>query len=725
MSSRKTDSASPPCSVLILAVLSFLLVGIPPLLTAKEEVALSDRLVEYVIAADLDTEEWTIDCHESILFRNGTKNATSELVFHLYPNAYANSGALHQIGRRHRGFKDRDEAECGYMEIKRVALADGGEFPASPTIDDTILRVPLAAPLEPGESVSLEIGFLVKFPSRILSRSGYIGQHLRAAQWYPKIAVLEDEGWNAPLFYPRAEFYGEFGTFDVTITTPKDYNLEGTGNLISTSVDETGEQRTFNFVAEDVHDFSWVADASAEIPPASSYSNVNVVNVVQPYAASKTEQINRVIEECLKLYSEWYFPYPYDRLVIVGAPHKVSAGMEYPGLIDISFRFPTHFDWLLTNTSAPAGVLIHEFTHQYFYGTVASNEADHPWLDEGLTTYSTIKAKEAILGPGESLPFLRQGERHLLLKMINEGIGIYASPDGSFADSWVGQLNITSLVGFDQSPFCRKGEKTLLGYRIDDLELPGFNVRRDIRVKKEYLPHAASSSALNRTEKFYPGSYHPIAYSKAALSLLTLENHIGRDKMIQVLKNYTEKFRFKHPRPDFFDVVRDVAGHDAADMITKLLSTKGTVDFTVDSVTCHEVVPQRGFTTQKAPGDPVKFEKGRKKTASGKEEQKYAWEVLVRNRGTEAFPVDLELCFENGLTKIHQWKGDEEFLLLRGESDQPLVGAIVDPDKKFALDLNRINNTRTVRHQKREIGFMKNVVRFWGQSYLNGWAFFN
>jgi len=34
---------------------------------------------------------------------------------------------------------------------------------------------------------------------------------------------------------------------------------------------------------------------------------------------------------------------------------------------------------------------IHEFAHQYFYGILASNEAEEPWMDEGFTSYATQK----------------------------------------------------------------------------------------------------------------------------------------------------------------------------------------------------------------------------------------------------------------------------------------------------------------------------------------------
>ena len=33
----------------------------------------------------------------------------------------------------------------------------------------------------------------------------------------------------------------------------------------------------------------------------------------------------------------------------------------------------------------------HEFGHQYWYGMVATNEFEEPWLDEGINSYSEDK----------------------------------------------------------------------------------------------------------------------------------------------------------------------------------------------------------------------------------------------------------------------------------------------------------------------------------------------
>jgi hypothetical protein len=69
--------------------------------------------------------------------------------------------------------------------------------------------------------------------------------------------------------------------------------------------------------------------------------------------------------------------------------------MEYPTLITTGGPF-----WASRSPGrAFDGLVLHELAHQWFYGLVASDEHSWPFLDEGLTTFVTGRALEA-LHPG-------------------------------------------------------------------------------------------------------------------------------------------------------------------------------------------------------------------------------------------------------------------------------------------------------------------------------------
>jgi hypothetical protein len=71
------------------------------------------------------------------------------------------------------------------------------------------------------------------------------------------LGVWENGGWNAHPFHANAEFYADFGTYDVSITLPVEYVTGATGLPVSTE-DNADGTKNVRYHAEDVVDFAWV-----------------------------------------------------------------------------------------------------------------------------------------------------------------------------------------------------------------------------------------------------------------------------------------------------------------------------------------------------------------------------------------------------------------------------------------------------------------------------------
>ena len=95
----------------------------------------------------------------------------------------------------------------------------------------------------------------------MLFRSGVA---LSMAQWYPKIAEYDYDGWNAEPYLGR-EFHGVWGDFDVTLTLDKRYTVAASGYLQNPNVVGHGYSKKkgkakrgklkWHFLAPKVHDF--------------------------------------------------------------------------------------------------------------------------------------------------------------------------------------------------------------------------------------------------------------------------------------------------------------------------------------------------------------------------------------------------------------------------------------------------------------------------------------
>ncbi|HEY6063038.1 MAG TPA: M1 family aminopeptidase, partial [Chitinophagaceae bacterium] len=89
-------------------------------------------------------------------------------------------------------------------------------------------------------------------------------------------------------------------------------------------------------------------------------------------------------KDAVRHYSTLVGEYPYNIVQVVQGPESFGGGMEYPTITVIS---PGGNPMSLDN------VIAHEIGHNWFYGILASNEREHPWMDEGINSYYDARYK--------------------------------------------------------------------------------------------------------------------------------------------------------------------------------------------------------------------------------------------------------------------------------------------------------------------------------------------
>ena len=218
----------------------------------------TEPIASYVIDVTLDSEAKTLTAHEVVSYTNMTDEPIPDLVFHLYLNAFSrpNTVFMQESGFAQRG-SAWDPQQAGSVDVLDITLADGTQLMLEEIEDGTLARADLPVPVAPGESVAIELDFQAQLP-RVLARTGYVDEFFMVGQWFPKLGVWEDGGWNAHPFHANAEFYADFGTYDVSITVPSEYVTGATGLPIATE-DNADGTKTVRYRAEDVIDFAWTA----------------------------------------------------------------------------------------------------------------------------------------------------------------------------------------------------------------------------------------------------------------------------------------------------------------------------------------------------------------------------------------------------------------------------------------------------------------------------------
>ena len=364
---------------------------------------LAPDIAVYTLDVRLDPDKRMLEGIETIAYRNVTEQPIPDLVFHLYLNAFkdANSIFMKESGTMHRGNAFSQENN-GWIEVNGIRLADGTELALELVEDGTLARAALPQAVQPGETVKLELTFTAKLP-QVFARTGWAldeqgDPFFMVGQWFPKLGVWTEEGWNAYPFHANSEFFADFGAYLVKLTLPREYRTAATGMPAGVEQNSDGTQ-TVTYQAEDVIDFAWTASPNL-MEAVRKVGDMEILYVYLPEHDWTVERILDVAEKSVVNYGKWYGAYPYPRLTVVDAPDEGegAGGMEYPTLVTAGAMdmlglggAPVEAGWELGLEL----VTSHEIGHQWWQSMVAFNEAEEPWLDEGFTDYSTVRLMNA------------------------------------------------------------------------------------------------------------------------------------------------------------------------------------------------------------------------------------------------------------------------------------------------------------------------------------------
>jgi hypothetical protein len=501
--------------------------------------AMSPRNATYRIDVRLDHATRTLTGLETIRWRNLSASPASELQFHLYWNAWRDLDSTFMRERRLApGFTNPRDDAWGSVEVKKIAVG-GTDLTARQRFlapddgnmaDRTVMAVRLPDAVQPNEAAEVVVEWTAKIP-RTFARTGFVGNYYFVAQWFPKIGVLENGGWNTHQFHAATEFYSDYGVYDVRMTVPGGWVVGASGQEMERTTNADGTE-THRYLGEDIHDFAWTTSPdyleSERMFEHPSLPPVRMRLLLQPEHAGQGSRHFEATAAALRHYGEFFGAYPYGYITIVDPAFQSGAGgMEYPTLFTAGAR------WLAPRRVAvPDRVTIHEAGHQWWYGMVASNEFEHAWMDEGLNTFSEARTMEAAAIPN------------------NLGLRFF----GGFVP-WV----------------------------IDDIRLVRAT---DLNRLTGYRENAEADNQDTPTFKYWPATATFISYNKTALWLHTLEKRFGWPLLQKVMRTYWERWRFRHPQPDdFFAVVNEVSGEDMTWFFDQVYRSSNVFDYGVQDFT--------------------------------------------------------------------------------------------------------------------------------------------
>ena len=646
--------------------------------------------VDYKMKIRLDDDIQKIHGEETITYHNNSPDVLYYLWIQLDQNIYAkdnNSAKIEQM-------KISDQMQTndlidlypwfdGGFKLDKVADAAGKDLPY--IVNQTMMRIDLPKPIQPGQSYSFQINwnYNINDRMRLGGRSGYEyfdtdkNYLYTIAQYYPRlVAYMDYSGWQHKQFLGSGEFTLDFGNYEVALTVPSDHIVAASGvlqnpkdvltadqlsryNKAKTSTEpviictqdeaiarEKGHEKamkTWLFKAENVRDFAfatsrkfiWDAqsvDINGKKPMAMSFYPKEGNPLWEQYST-------RVVAHTLKSYSAHTIDYPYPVAISV---HAKWIGMEYPMICFNGGRPEADGTYSEGTKTGMLSVIIHEVGHNFFPMIINSDERQWTWMDEGLNTFCEYLAEKEW---DREFPIRRGPARNIVDYM--------------------------------------KGDKTKM------------------------------SPIMTNSESIY--QFGNNAYGKPATGLNILrETIMGRELFDYAFKEYCRRWAFRHPTPeDFFRSMEDASAVDLdwfwrgwfyttehCDMNLKsvreftinghdpkvekaLLKAKADAQPADISLTRDKqegiipIVDQNPVTRDKynddnpyavTPEDEKKYEEYKKNLTP--EEQKllnetnYFYELTVENVGGLLMPVIFEFTFEDGTKQIERipaeiWKMSE------------------------------------------------------------------
>src|SRR5258705_1793486 len=337
--------------------------------------ARSPRNASYDIDVRLEPADRSLHGHERIRWRNISAHPTNELQFHLYWNAWRNTDSTWLRERRLGGNTNTPRSDAWVWTDVRVLRIRHGDQLYAPqiryiapddgnTADRTVLAVTLPAEIAPNESIDIDLEWSAKIP-RTFARTGYIDDYYFFGQWFPKLGVLEDAGWNTHQFHSGTEFYADYGIYDVRMTVPRGFVVGASGQELDVK-DNADGTTVHHFRGEDVHDFAWTTSPRlierTQTFEHPSLPRVTMRLLLQPEHAGQESRHFAATAAALKCYGEWFGPYPYPNITVVDpAFQSVSGGMEYPTLFTAGTR------WFAPGgVAVPESVTVTEAGHQFW-----------------------------------------------------------------------------------------------------------------------------------------------------------------------------------------------------------------------------------------------------------------------------------------------------------------------------------------------------------------------
>lgn len=493
--------------------------------------------VAYNIEATIDPANKKLSGKETITYTNNSPDELKQLVIYLRQNFYK------PTAMRNRPLRETTDG----MTFTEVTLEMGGQTQTvTPTVNGTQALIRLTNGIKTGQTATIKANFGFTIPAGQY-RMGTDGKVHILAYWYPQLAVYDDvKGWDTDQYVGNGEFYMDFADYDVKITAPKGFPISATGTL----------QNPNEVLTEEVQAKMARAMSQDEI--------VNVITQADRDAGKMTKTTSDLLTWHYKASNVRDFTFGTSDKWIWDATRAKVGDLNGDGKDDYSaihaFYHPEHRAWAESAKMA-------RFTIEH----LSKNFFPYPW--EHMTTW------EGFIGGGMEFP-------------MTTHIGNAPNAQALFGVTYheIAHMYFPMMIGVDEKAFAWM-EEGVTDFNTADGEMDYWK-RTNVweGENNAHIRFAGTGQQLEimRHTDQYPlnsGARTMAAYTSPAVMYNFLRNIVGKEKFTLAIKEYANRWKFKHPYPfDFFNAMEDVLKEDLDWFWTSAFYTTWSFDQAVGKV---------------------------------------------------------------------------------------------------------------------------------------------
>ena len=583
----------------------------------------------YDIAVTLDPEALSLSGTQTVVYVNETGEPVNAIVFLLIANwgaeenpyvADALEDAPYDWGfdptwTQIAAVRDAAGEDLGYR------LESAEPHLQTYSLEDAFLVVDLPSPLAAGARFEMQIDFETKFAAgRLADTCATQDVFVWRFGWNP--VALPDPAVRNTFALPSA-------SYRVELTVPEDYAAFGGADRQSLLAqvdpdDDTDlEAAVFSTILlESDHVVRSVPlFIGKDLASVSSvWNGVSLEAVYRPGGETFARLALTYAAEILTAYAEQYGPYTGERIVLAENPTAGFFGMAADGMVlaGASFAALQNMPALGMYDRVAEYLLAHELAHLWWGIGIGTDFDSENWISEGFAEYLSISYFEDKFGAFEPNLF-----SHLRPGLVEDVMA-----------EVVGTFNLRQHLS--EAPYL-----DLIKLGFDE---PIVQPLRDV----DYL-----NGLTVRT------------YNKGYLVLRALEAMIGRDRMVEILREANADWTGRTLAVSAFRAI--VEAHAGTDLrpgfFEDWLYGDGQIDVSIDGFEVEET--ETGYRTT----------------------------LELRWSGSD-LPATIELTLADGSTERFTWISSETVgpvSLSPDETLSPVVAVAIDPDEMLP-DTNRFNN---------------------------------